>query len=93
MEDFLKDYTAQGVKYTICTDISKDGALKGTSTELYKKLIEQFPDLKLIASGGVTTVQDLEDVKKIGCFGAIVGKAFYEGHITLKELEKFNLAG
>ena len=90
LQDFLSDYTAQGVKYTICTDISKDGALQGTSTALYKKLLEQFPDLKLIASGGITTVQDLEDVKNIGCFGAIVGKAFYEGHISLKELEKFS---
>ncbi len=93
LQDFLSDYTAQGVKYTICTDISKDGALQGTSTALYKSLLERFPDLKLIASGGVTTLQDLEDVKKIGCFGAIVGKAFYEGHITLKEMEKFNLVG
>ncbi len=90
LQDFLSDYTSQGVKYTICTDISKDGALQGTSTALYKKLLEQFPDLKLIASGGITTVQDLEDVKNIGCFGAIVGKAFYEGHISLKELEKFS---
>lgn len=90
LQDFLSDYTVQGVKYTICTDISKDGALQGTSTALYKKLLEQFPDLKLIASGGITTVQDLEDVKNIGCFGAIVGKAFYEGHISLKELEKFS---
>ena len=91
LQDFLSDYTEQGIKYTICTDISKDGALQGTSTELYKKLLEQFPDLKLIASGGVTTINDLEDVKKIGCFGAIVGKAFYEGHISLKELEKFSV--
>lgn len=90
LQDFLSDYTSQGVKYTICTDISKDGALQGTSTALYKKFLEQFPDLKLIASGGITTVQDLEDVKNIGCFGAIVGKAFYEGHISLKELEKFS---
>ena len=93
VQDFLSDYTALGVKYTICTDISKDGALQGTSTALYKSLLDLFPDLKLIASGGVTTLQDLEDVKKIGCFGVVVGKAFYEGHITLKEIEKFNLVG
>ncbi len=92
LKDFLADYITQGVKYSICTDISKDGALQGTSVALYKNLLEQFPNLKLIASGGVTTIQDLESVKKIGCFGAIVGKAFYEGHISLKEIEKFNLA-
>ena len=88
LQDFLEDYTKQGVKYSICTDISKDGALQGTSTPLYKKLLEKFPDLKLIASGGVTTIKDLEDVKAIGCFGAIVGKAFYEGHISLKEISR-----
>jgi len=84
--DFLDGYIAKGVKYTVCTDISKDGALQGTATELYKKMILKFPTLQVIASGGVTTLQELHDLKAIGCFGAIVGKAIYEQRIHLKDL-------
>ncbi len=85
--EFLNDYVAKGVKYTVCTDISKDGALQGTATELYKKMILKFPSLHVIASGGVTTLQDLKDLKIAGCYGAIVGKAIYEGRIKLEELK------
>ena len=88
--DFLADYVAKGAEYTVCTDISKDGALQGTATELYKKMISKFPKLNVIASGGVTTLQDLHDLKAVGCYGAIVGKAIYENRISLKELEIFN---
>ena len=83
---FLQDYVKKGVHYTVCTDISKDGALQGTATELYKKMILQFPSLNVIASGGVTTIQDLHDLREAGCFGAIVGKAIYEQRIHLKDI-------
>ena len=83
--DFIKDYENKNVKYVICTDISKDGMLQGPSTELYAEIIEQT-NVKLIASGGVSSVKDLETLKEIGCEGAIVGKAIYEGKIKLNKL-------
>ena len=85
--DFIKDYESKGVEYVICTDIAKDGMLQGTSNDLYKEIISKS-DVKLIASGGVASIKDLELVKEIGCEGAILGKAIYEGNITLKELQK-----
>ena len=88
LKDFLQDYVNQGIKYTICTDIEKDGLLRGASTELYKTILTDFPDLKLIASGGVSNMDDLEKLREIGCFGAIVGKAIYEKRVTLKQLSK-----
>lgn len=84
--DFLADYTAKGVKYIICTDIAKDGLLQGTSVDLYKKIRNQFPDLQLIASGGVTSMTDIEELIEIDCYGAIIGKAIYEGNLKLEEL-------
>ena len=90
LKDFLQDYVNQGIKYCICTDISKDGLLRGSSNELYERLLSDFKDLQLIASGGVTDMSDLEKLKEIGCFGAIIGKAIYEGRISLKDLEKFS---
>ena len=90
LKDFLQDYVNQGIKYCICTDISKDGLLRGSSNELYERLLSDFKDIQLIASGGVTDMSDLEKLKEIGCFGAIIGKAIYEGRISLKDLEKFS---
>jgi phosphoribosylformimino-5-aminoimidazole carboxamide ribotide isomerase len=87
--DFLKDYLQHGIQYVICTDISKDGMLQGSSILLYKKILEQFPSIKLIASGGVTDVKELELLSKEGLHGAIIGKAIYEGKISLTELSKF----
>ncbi len=87
---FLSDYKAKGVSYVICTDVSKDGLLQGAAADLYTQITEQFPDLKLIASGGVAALEDLKELKAIGCWGAIIGKAIYEGRITLKELAEFN---
>lgn len=84
--DFLKYYTDQGVCYVICTDISKDGLLQGPSFDLYKSIQLEFPDLRLIASGGVSASQDLKKLKEMHLFGAIVGKAFYEGRISLQEM-------
>ncbi|MGB7785015.1 MAG: 1-(5-phosphoribosyl)-5-[(5-phosphoribosylamino)methylideneamino]imidazole-4-carboxamide isomerase [Salinimicrobium sp.] len=86
---FIENYFEQGVKYVICTDISKDGMLQGPSTELYKKILEELPELKLIASGGIATFDDLPQLQVIGCEGAIIGKAIYEGRVSLKQLEKF----
>lgn len=85
---FLEEYTQKGVEYTICTDVSKDGLLEGTALELYAEIRETFPDLKLIASGGITTVEELEKLREIGCFGAIIGKAIYEGKIELETLKR-----
>ena len=82
---FIKDYQKQGVKYVICTDIAKDGMLQGTSNALYKEIIGQS-SISLIASGGVSSIEDLKALQAIGCEGAIIGKALYEGRIKLKEL-------
>ena len=92
---FIKDYQRKSIQYVICTDISKDGMLEGPSINLYKTIIEACSNsnsnqsIKLIASGGVSEVQDLEDLREIGCEGAIIGKAIYENRITLKDLERF----
>jgi phosphoribosylformimino-5-aminoimidazole carboxamide ribotide isomerase len=83
--DFVKKYLSKGIKSVICTDISKDGMLEGPSFELYKNLLAKSK-INLIASGGVSNMSDLIKLKEIGCEGAIVGKAIYEGNISLKEL-------
>ena len=85
--DFINDYESKGIQYVICTDIAKDGMLQGTSNELYTEIISKS-NVKLIASGGVSSMQDLDLVNAIGCEGVILGKAIYEGNITLKELQK-----
>jgi phosphoribosylformimino-5-aminoimidazole carboxamide ribotide isomerase len=86
---FLADYQNLGITDVICTDIAKDGMLQGPSFQLYEKIIKHCPGLNLIASGGVSRYTDLTALKNLGCEGAIIGKAIYEGKITLKELEKF----
>jgi len=83
--DFIQAYEKKGVVHVICTDIAKDGMLQGSSNELYKEIIAKSK-VKLIASGGVSSLQDLVDLKALGCEGAIIGKAIYEGKIALKEL-------
>ena len=88
--DFMKSYIDKGVKQIFCTDIKKDGKLQGPSIELYQKIIEQFPALQLIASGGVSSLDDLIELEEIGCAAAIVGKAIYENKITISELASFN---
>jgi len=88
--DFIESYVQQGVQQIFCTDVSKDGKLEGPSIELYKHIIEKFPELHFIASGGVATVQDLEVLQEIGCSGVIVGKAIYENRITLKDITRIN---
>lgn len=91
--DFLDDYLANGIKHVLCTDISKDGMLEGTSLDLYKELVEKYPDMELIASGGVTTMDELYTLEEMGVQSAIIGKAIYEKRISLKELQRFVLRG
>lgn len=87
---FLEDHIAKGIQYTICTDVSKDGLLEGTALTLYQEIRTHFPDLQLIASGGVTNMKEVEELAKLGCFGVIIGKAIYEGHIQLSDLVAFH---
>ena len=89
--DFVKDYHAKGIHYVICTDISKDGMLQGPSFDVYRDLLEQQPEIKLIASGGISTFEELPKLAAMGCEGTIIGKAIYENRIALKELENFIL--
>lgn len=84
--DFIEKYWQHGVRQLFCTDVSKDGLLQGPSTELYKNIIAKFPELHFIASGGVSNMDDVLQLKEIGCGGVIIGKAIYEGRITIKEL-------
>ncbi|MBC7849281.1 MAG: 1-(5-phosphoribosyl)-5-[(5-phosphoribosylamino)methylideneamino]imidazole-4-carboxamide isomerase [Chitinophagaceae bacterium] len=88
--DFLIKYTALGVRNIFCTDVSKDGRLEGPSLKLYESILQKFPTLNFIASGGVATLNDLVQLRDIGCSGAIIGKAIYENRITLLELQQFN---
>ena len=85
--EFLNDYSKRGVTSVFCTDIGKDGLLQGASTELYRKILAQVPHLKLIASGGVSKIEDVRQLEKIGCAGVIIGKAIYEGKISPEELK------
>jgi len=87
--NFIEENLKEGIKHVFCTDISKDGLLQGPSIELYENMITKFPKLNLTASGGVSQLSDLKELKKIGCTGAIVGKAIYEGRISMDELKTF----
>jgi len=87
--DFFEEYLKKHVKYVLCTDISRDGMLQGTAIDLYERLVQRFPDLKIIASGGVTKAEEIKQLDKKGLFAVIIGKAIYEGKITLKELETY----
>ncbi len=95
---FIEFYLEKGIQYVICTDISKDGMLAGPAFSLYKKIIDSSVltdtqqganDLKLIASGGISTFEELPRLAEIGCEGVIIGKAIYENRISLKQLEGF----
>jgi phosphoribosylformimino-5-aminoimidazole carboxamide ribotide isomerase len=85
--DFIEKYMARGLKQIFCTDVSKDGALQGPSTTLYKNIVKKFPDLHFIASGGVSSIDDVYTLEEIGCRGVIIGKAIYEGRIKLAQLK------
>ncbi|MFD2938212.1 1-(5-phosphoribosyl)-5-[(5-phosphoribosylamino)methylideneamino]imidazole-4-carboxamide isomerase [Spirosoma flavum] len=86
--DFLEKWVDKGIKYVISTDVAKDGLLQGPSFDLYRNMQDQFPQLNIIASGGVSNMADIETLADMGVFGVIVGKAIYEGRVTLKELQK-----
>lgn len=87
--DFIDDYRQQGIRYVVCTDISKDGLLQGCATGLYQELLNRFPGIKLIASGGVAGLADLDQLKSLPVDGVIIGKAIYENRISLKELRNY----
>jgi phosphoribosylformimino-5-aminoimidazole carboxamide ribotide isomerase len=82
---FISEFCSKGIKYAICTDVEKDGLLKGPAIELYKEIISKVK-VDLIASGGISSMDDVIEIKEAGCEGAIIGKAIYEGKIKLKEL-------
>jgi phosphoribosylformimino-5-aminoimidazole carboxamide ribotide isomerase len=87
--DFIEKYISKGIQQIFCTDVSKDGKLEGPSVELYKNIIQRFPGLFFIASGGVSSMEDLHELRNIGCSGAIIGKAIYENRITIDQLKTF----
>ncbi|NOX38299.1 MAG: 1-(5-phosphoribosyl)-5-[(5-phosphoribosylamino)methylideneamino]imidazole-4-carboxamide isomerase [Calditrichaeota bacterium] len=86
---FLESYQSIGLRTVTVTDVSRDGMLGGPAFDLYRQLSRQFPGLRLVASGGVRTIQDIEALDALGLDGVIIGKALYEGRIQLKELERF----
>ena len=88
---FIQNYEKKGVSYVICTDISKDGMLQGPSFDLYQKILNSTTNIKLIASGGISTYDELPKLAEMGCEGTIIGKAIYEQKISMKQLEKFIL--
>ena len=85
--DFIEAYSDEGIRYVVCTDVSRDGLLQEPSVALYQRLMDRFPGIKLIASGGVASRDDLRKLEDVGVYGAIVGKAIYEEKITLEELK------
>ena len=88
---FIQNYVEKGVSYVICTDISKDGMLQGPSFELYQKILDETPNVKLIASGGISIFEELPKLAEMGCEGTIIGKAIYEHKISMKQLENYIL--
>jgi phosphoribosylformimino-5-aminoimidazole carboxamide ribotide isomerase len=87
--DFIEALARLNLNNIFCTDISRDGMMRGPSTELYKEILNRFPSLHLIASGGISCVEDLVVLKEAGCKGAIIGKAFYEGKLTMQQIDNF----
>jgi len=86
--DFISQFKSFQANYFLCTDISKDGMLMGSSEALYKKVMKMYPDVKLIASGGVSSIEEIHRLDAIGCDAAIIGKALYEGKIDTKKLKE-----
>ncbi len=89
---FIKAYRQKGIEYVICTDISKDGMLEGPSFDLYKRILQNCDGINLIASGGISTFDELPKLAEMGCEGTIIGKAIYENRISLIQLEQFILS-
>ena len=89
--DFVEEYVEKGVKYTISTDVAKDGLLQGPSFDLYKNLQDKCPDLNIIASGGIAGIEDVEKLAEMNIYGVIIGKAIYENRINLADLQRFSV--
>ncbi len=89
IENVLGRYALDGVRNVFVTDIGSDGAMAGPAIELYEGILSALPDIRLIASGGVRTMLDVEELERVGCTGVIVGKAIYEGRITIEELSNY----
>lgn len=87
--ELIEKYKTKGVKQFFCTDVNKDGLLQGTAIDLYKKILNEHPSIDLIASGGITAVSELDELRQVGCNGAIIGKAIYENRISLNNLKRF----
>ncbi len=87
--EYIGSFYSKGMRQLFCTDVTKDGMLQGPSIQLYKDIIAAYPSIQLTASGGATSLQDIDDLESIGCSGVIVGKAIYEGHIKIEELKKY----
>lgn len=92
LDTFLTDYLQAGMRYVICTDIARDGMLNGPAFDLYSKLIRNYPAIKLIASGGISSIEDLHRLREAGLYGAITGKAIYEGRISMTQLKELTHA-
>lgn len=90
--DFIEKYIQHGIQQLFCTDVSRDGKLEGPAVELYKSIVSRFPSLYFIASGGVSSLHDLDELAGIGCKGVIIGKAIYENRVSLEEIKKFTIA-
>jgi phosphoribosylformimino-5-aminoimidazole carboxamide ribotide isomerase len=88
--EFLEQYRDSGIREVFCTDVQRDGKLEGPSVPLYRKILERIQGLRLTASGGVSTMRDVEDLEAAGCSGVIIGKAIYENRISLQDLKKYN---
>jgi phosphoribosylformimino-5-aminoimidazole carboxamide ribotide isomerase len=89
--DFIQEFVDAGLEFVTVTDISKDGMMAGPGIDLYKKILSKIQNIKLIASGGVRSWADVEELDKVGCYGCIIGKAIYEGSISLNEIPKQHL--
>lgn len=89
-EAFIETFSLAGARYFLCTDVSRDGRLAGPSTPLYRQLLARFPGIALLASGGVSCMDDLRELRTAGCYAAIVGKAIYEGRVGTDELAAFD---
>jgi phosphoribosylformimino-5-aminoimidazole carboxamide ribotide isomerase len=87
--EFLEYYKCMGIKHVLCTDISKDGLMQGSSVDLYRAMVTEFPLMNIIASGGISSVEEINKLNDAGVSGAIIGKALYEGLIKLEELKAF----
>lgn len=89
VHSLIEKYQTKGVKYVLSTDVAKDGLLQGPSFDLYEEMQSKFPDLKIIASGGISEVSEIDKLNEMGIYGVVIGKAYYEGRVTLKDLKRF----